>query len=190
MNCCCTLLARNRLLGSQRGSEWIVGDAEVVQVSGDLPELFVVMQHKSSSHSPNDRFVIALHSPDGNLQTGPPGSPPEKRAAELAFWVQQDTLSESGLSAKYAKLRGFPAILTGKAQSFSAVETCWRREEDSNSKYSFERCCKVPCVSDLPAFHPGNKHTGEMNPAPPRDRVVRFLRPEEGEDLSLIHISE
>jgi hypothetical protein len=29
-------------------------------------ELFVVMQHKSSLHSPNDRFVIALHSPDGN----------------------------------------------------------------------------------------------------------------------------
>jgi hypothetical protein len=158
-----TKLVRNPLLGSQRGSEWIVGDAEVVQVSGDLPELFVVMQHKSSSHSPNDRFVIALHSPDGNLQTGPPGSPPEKRAAELAFWVQQDTLSESGLSAKYAKLRGFPAILTGKAQSFSAVETCWRRELDSNSEYRFQLWRKLPRVSDLPGFHLRNERSGETN---------------------------
>jgi hypothetical protein len=33
------------------------------------------------------RLVIALHSPDGNLQTGPLVSPPEKTAAELAFWV-------------------------------------------------------------------------------------------------------
>ena len=163
MNCCCTLLARNRLLGSQRGSEWIVGDAEVVQVSGDLPELFVVMQHKSSSHSPNDRFVIALHSPDGNLQTGPPGSPPEKRAAELAFWVQQDTLSESGLSAKHAELRGFHAILRGKPQSFSAVETCWRRELDSNSRYRFALSPKAPFFSNLPGFHLGNERTGETN---------------------------
>ena len=57
---------------------------------------------------------------------------------------------------------------------------------DSNFEYSFKLYAKVPCVSDLPAFHPGNKHTGETNPAPPRDRVVRFLRPEEGEDLAII----
>ena len=102
-------------------------------------KLFVVMQHKSSLHSPNDRFVIALHSPDGNLQTGPPLSPPEKRAAKLAFQLQQDTFSESGLSAKHGELRGFSAIFRGKPQSFSAVETCWRREVNSNFRYSFER---------------------------------------------------
>ena len=50
-----------------------------------LPELFVIMQHKSSLHSPNDRFEIALHSPAGNLQTGLPVGPLEKRAAKLAF---------------------------------------------------------------------------------------------------------
>ena len=37
------------------------------------------------SHSPNDRFVIALHSRDGNFQTGLPVCRPEKRAAKLAF---------------------------------------------------------------------------------------------------------
>ncbi len=105
-----------------------------------LPELFVGMQHKSSLHSPNDRFVIALHSPVGNLQTGLPVGPPEKRAAELAFWVQQGTFSKSGLGAKYAELRRFAAIFRGKLQGFSAVETCWRRERDSNfSAYWLQR---------------------------------------------------
>jgi hypothetical protein len=42
-------------------------------------------QQNSSSHSPNHRFVIALHSPDGDLQTGLPVSLPERAAAELAF---------------------------------------------------------------------------------------------------------
>jgi hypothetical protein len=123
----------------------------------------VTCHHKSSSHSPNDRFVIALHSPDGNLQTGSPGSPPEKRAAELAFWVQQDTFSESGLSTKHAELRGFSAIFRGKLQSFSAVETCWRRELDSNSRYRFALSPKVPFFSDLSGFHSRNEHSGEPN---------------------------
>ena len=92
------------------------------------------MRHKSSLHSPNHRFVIALHSPDGFLRTGLPVSPPEKRSADLAFWVQHDTFSESGSSAKDAKLRGFSAIFGGKPQSFSAVETAWRRERDSNPR--------------------------------------------------------
>ena len=54
------------------------------------------MQHKSSSHSPNHRFVIALHSLDGNLQTGPTVSPLEKRASNLAQELWQATFSESG----------------------------------------------------------------------------------------------
>ena len=114
-------------------------------------------------HSPKDRFVIALHSPVGNLQTGLPISPPEKRAAKRAFWVQQDTFSESGLSAKDAELRGFSAIFRGKPQSFSAVETCWRRELDSNFEYSFEPCAKTPRVSDLAGFHSKNERSGETN---------------------------
>jgi hypothetical protein len=89
------------------------------------------------SHSQKDRFLIALHSPDGSRETGLPVSPPERRSAKLAFWVQQDTFSESGLSAKHAELRGFSAIFRGKSQGFSAVETCWRREVDSNSRYPF-----------------------------------------------------
>ena len=73
---------------------------------------------KVKSYSPNDRFVIALHSPDANFQTGLPVGPPEKRATELAFGVQQDTFSESDLGARHAELRGFVAILRGKTAEF------------------------------------------------------------------------
>jgi len=87
----------------------------------------------------------------------------EKRAAELAFWVQQDTFSESGLSAKHAELRAFPEIFRRKQQSFSAVETGWRRELDSNSRYRFASSPKVPFLSSLPGFHPRNERGGETN---------------------------
>ena len=59
-----------------------------------------------------------LHSPDANFQTGLPVRPPEKRAKELAFGVQQDTFSESDLGARHAELRGFVAILRGKTAEF------------------------------------------------------------------------
>ncbi len=129
--------------------------------------------------------MIDKHSLDGILQTGLPLGPPEKRAAKLAFWLQQDTFSECGLSAKYAELRGFLAILRGKSQSFSAVETCWRREVDSNSEYPFNECSKVPCVNDLDGFLLGNDRTGETNQARPRDRAVRLLRRFKGERLAI-----
>jgi hypothetical protein len=54
-----------------------------------------------------DRIPIASHSPSGNLQTGLPVIPPEKAAAELACWIQQDAFAESGLSAKDAGLRDY-----------------------------------------------------------------------------------
>jgi hypothetical protein len=96
------------------------------------------MQHKSSWHSPNHRCVIALHSPDGGPQTGLPVRPLEKTAATLAFKVQSAVFSESGLNRKHAELRAFSKIFGAKAQSFSAVETRWRRERDSNPRYPFE----------------------------------------------------
>jgi len=80
--------------------------------------------------------VIALHSPDGNLQTGPPVSPPEKRAAELVFWVQQDTFSESGFSTRHAELWGFPAILRGKLQSFLCVQDCMAEDAVTSEPFS------------------------------------------------------
>jgi len=45
------------------------------------------------SLSPNHRFVIALHSPDGVLETGLRVCPPEKKAVKLGYAVQRDTFS-------------------------------------------------------------------------------------------------
>jgi hypothetical protein len=140
---------------------------------GETPE--------SSSHSPNHRFVIALHSPDGILQTGLRVGPPEKRAAKLPFKLHHDTFSESVLGAIHAELRGFSALFRERWQSFSAAETCWRSKVDSNSKYILKLRAKTLCVSHLRAFH----QTGERNWAGPCDRVVRFLWRFNGEGLAI-----
>ena len=86
-----------------------VGDTEAIPVSGETPSGSVEIP-KVKSHSPIDRFAIALHSPEGILQTGPRVCPPEKKAAQPALSVPQSTFSESGLSAKHAELRGLSAI--------------------------------------------------------------------------------
>jgi hypothetical protein len=48
---------------------------------------------KVKSLSPHHRFVIALHSPDGVVETGLRICPPEKNAPKLACGVQRDTFS-------------------------------------------------------------------------------------------------
>jgi hypothetical protein len=45
------------------------------------------------SHSPNDRFVIALHSPSGLVETGLHIRPPEKMAAKPLRRNSRDTFS-------------------------------------------------------------------------------------------------
>jgi hypothetical protein len=45
------------------------------------------------SRSPNDRFVIALHSPSGLSETGLPVCPPEKYPQSLPTELERDTFS-------------------------------------------------------------------------------------------------
>jgi hypothetical protein len=82
----CATEAPNALLGNQSSSEWNIGPAENFhRVRRGISEPFAITHHWSNSHSPNNRFVIALHSPDRNHQTGPPVGPPEKSAAQRAY---------------------------------------------------------------------------------------------------------
>ena len=83
--------------------------------------------------------------------------PSRENGRAPCFLIWGDTFSESGLSAKYAELRAFSEIFKGKRQSFSAVETAWRRELDSNSRYRFALSPKAPFFSNLPGFHPRNE---------------------------------
>jgi len=48
-----------------------------------------LVARKVKSLSLYDRFVIALHSPDEAVETGLLRCPPEKKAARLAFSIQQ-----------------------------------------------------------------------------------------------------
>jgi hypothetical protein len=65
------------------------------------------------------------------------GEMPNQRHAEF----KRCACSEPGLSAKDAELREFPAIFRGKPQGFSAAETAWRREVNSNCWYAFCNGC-------------------------------------------------
>jgi hypothetical protein len=85
--------------------------------------------------SPNHRFVIALCSPAGVSETGPPVCPPEKKAGKLVREIQRDIFSGPVCARKFAELRRFPNVLGGKQPGFSAPQTEWRRERDSNPRY-------------------------------------------------------
>jgi hypothetical protein len=52
-----------------------------------------LLSDKVKPLSPHHRFLIALHSPYGVVETGLLGCPPEKNAAKLTCSVQQRTFS-------------------------------------------------------------------------------------------------
>src|SRR6266576_3763464 len=87
--------------------------------------------------SPSHRLVIALHSPDGVVKTGLPMCPPEKKGRKTCFGSKARHFLLSGLSATSEELRPFPAIFRSTQASFSALQTAWRRERDSNPRYPF-----------------------------------------------------
>ena len=52
-----------------------------------------LLSDKVKPRSPRHRFLIALHSPYGVVETGLLGCPPEKNAAKLTYSVQQCSFS-------------------------------------------------------------------------------------------------
>jgi hypothetical protein len=83
--------------------------------------------------SPHHRFVIAMHSPDGIVETELLRCLPEKMAAKLACGIEQDTLSGPVASVKLAELRRFRAIFSAMRANFSAVQTAWRRGDSPHT---------------------------------------------------------
>ncbi len=81
--------------------------------------------------------MIARHSPSEDFETGLPSSPPEKstprwdlkRSAGHSLW--------SGFKRRSAELRQFREYFASTQRNFSATKTGWRREQNSNSQYSF-----------------------------------------------------
>jgi len=85
----------------------------------------------------NPRSLIALHSPSALLETGLRMCLPEKSQDSTAFDAEQSVLYGPvclGIIAKYGHYSRIPAL---NERNFSAVQTAWRREQDSNPRYSF-----------------------------------------------------
>jgi len=120
-------------------------------------------EQKSSWLSRCVRFVIARHSPERVLERGLPMEAPEKNRCNRSEPAQGQIFSGPVGGGNTAKSRPFSRISREMQQNFSAVETAWRREQDSNSGYPFGFRPKVPCVSDLQGSPAGNEHTGETN---------------------------
>jgi hypothetical protein len=105
-----------------------------------------------AEQSVSDRIAfVCWKSP--NRTACQPSREMSRRAGLLA---PAGTFSESGFSEKYAELRAFPPIFRGMPQGFSAVETCWRREVNSNSWFPFRECPNILRVSELAGFRSRN----------------------------------
>ena len=137
--------SRNGLVGSDRVSE---------------------CGQKSRMLSPNHRFLIAMHSLDGVVETRLPVRRPENVSVRALSSVLSDTFSRPVRERKRAKLRRFRAISRVMRQDFSALQTVWRSERDSNSQYLFfERASAGTCASCTPFsinnIHPEKRRTAE-----------------------------
>jgi hypothetical protein len=82
--------------------------------------------------------MIALHSPNALLQTGLRMCLLEKSQDSTAFDAEQCVLCGPVCLGIIAEYGHFSRISQQKAWIFSAVETAWRREWDSNPRYPFE----------------------------------------------------
>ena len=87
------------------------------------------------SPSPQHRFVIALHSPDGVFETGLCNGLFRKNGPRVGSGARVAHFLQSGLSTRLAKLCPFRAILRELQPGFSAFQTAWRRGRDSNPRY-------------------------------------------------------
>ena len=95
------------------------------------------MPTKVNSLWPNPRPLIALHSPYALLETGPRTCHPEKSQHVEATRSEHSLLSSAVCLGIIAKYGNFPVHFVGEKPIFSAVQTAWRRERDSNPRYPF-----------------------------------------------------
>ena len=89
---------------------------------------------------------------------------------------------QSGLRARFTKLRAFQAVFNGIQPNFSAVQTAWPRRKDSNPRYGFAVLSldvSASCRWQNPTreFHPKTRHQGfAISPVSIRHLFVRERR--------------
>ena len=92
---------------------------------------------KVKSPSLHYQVLIALHSPDGVVETGLLWCPPEKTRSKAHLQHSAVHFLRSDFRARIGKVRPFLAISREIQEDFSALQTVWRREVDSNPRYGF-----------------------------------------------------
>ena len=65
----------------------------------------------------------------------------------------------SALQATISKLRPFPAIVRAIRVDFSALQTAWRREKDSNPRYGFSEPPRLDVSATCISFCNSNIHS-------------------------------
>jgi hypothetical protein len=103
----------------------------------EVPKSVSKMPTRVNSLRPNPRLLIALHSPNALPQTGLRMCLPEKSRTLTAFGAEQSVLCSPVCLGIIAKYGHFLRISEEVGPTFSAVQTTWRRERDSNPRYSF-----------------------------------------------------
>jgi len=113
---------------------------------------------------PSEEFVIALHSPDGVIETGVHIRPPEKIAAELAPPSSAERFLQSGFGARIAELWRFRATFRGMQPSFLCASD-WVAERDGFelSVQLLTMPLRAYFVSDIQRFHLRNARIGESH---------------------------
>jgi hypothetical protein len=108
-------------------------------------------------------FVIALHSPDGVVETGLRVCPPEKSAGKLARGVKRDTFSGPVSEQKLGNCGDFARFSEQGSRISLQPRLCggarWIRTLDTTFNYA----TKSPCVSGLAGFYFRNERTRETN---------------------------
>src|ERR1700691_4612277 len=89
------------------------------------------------SHSLIDRFLVVFHSPTGMAETGPLAFRSEKTGRAAKCSANTKNFLRFGLTMKTTDWRGFRTIIGEQLADFSALQTVWRRERDSNPRAPF-----------------------------------------------------
>src|SRR5258706_9533313 len=90
--------------------------------------------------SPNLRFMIAGHSPQGFLESRTVHCGSREKPGNRGPTCRTVRSLQSGLSGKIAKYGHYSRISAESEWNFSAVQTAWRSGKNSNPRYRSETC--------------------------------------------------
>jgi len=117
---------------------------------------------KVKSLSPHHRFAIALHSPNGVVETDCACALQRKKPETLLAGFDW-TLSPVLFAGKTCGIAAIFSDSCSNAARFLCNPDCVRSERDSNFRYRFRHAPKRPCFSDLLRFHRRSEQTRETD---------------------------